>query len=134
MTKDDRAIQRLTKWVKENPITAAAWGADVTMDYLERVKADRDALAAQVVGLRALAENVVMYRGMFETPEIYALVTQAHRQLSTDPGPRVLALNELVRALEECALPPYKDSDLASLLTTLNARASSALAKWKAGA
>lgn len=37
----------------------------------------------------------------------------------------------LVDVLKEVKLPPYKDSDLESLLNTLQVRASKALAQWE---
>ena len=42
------------------------------------------------------------------------------------------AIQNAKEVLEECALPPYRDSDLASLIKTLNARASSALDELRA--
>lgn len=57
------------------------------------------------------------------------MLTAAFREYESEAEALKSVVRDMAEALEEAAKEPYKDSDLGSLLTTLNARANEVLAR-----
>lgn len=126
------------------PTDNCAWcDRDLMEMKMHIALSDRDALAAQVVQMRSVLDRLLEL-DTSDAPGItdwgnldrlkrvvWGITSQARSAISTDPGPRVLALNELVRAAE--AYEDYTTRTLKAYLEKEELALFDALAKWKAG-